>query len=91
MRTLQQIFEEHGTDLILVNVRNGIIFDIVKDDKDFFHLIECNNSDSDRMPEEYNLEISDIDDIEESKVGGYYSGSLDDICEIKNFILYKRI
>ena len=91
MRTLQQIFEEHGTDLILIDCNCGMIFEVIKDDKDFFRLKQIVTNADVQIGEEYNLEISDIDDIEESKAGGYYSGSLDDICEIKRFELYKGI
>lgn len=42
-------------------------FQMMKDNEDFFRLIEYNNFDDCIMPKEYILEISDFEDIEKVK------------------------
>lgn len=39
MRTLRQIFEEQGENLLLIDTCNGIVFQMMKDNEDFSVLL----------------------------------------------------
>lgn len=69
MMNISQIFEEHGTNIILLDSDLGTTFDIVKIDEETFELREMFTSYiEDCLPEEtkenYILKIADVNDLE---------------------------
>lgn len=96
MMNISQIFEEHGTNIILLDSGLGTASGIVKIDKETFELREmpafCIE---DCLPEEnkenYALKIADADDLERLDDGEYYSPVLHEACHIRRFELFKGI
>nr|DAO62971.1 MAG TPA: putative protease-like protein [Ackermannviridae sp.] len=96
MMNISQIFEEHGTNIILLDSDLGTTFDIVKIDEETFELREMFTSYiEDCLPEEtkenYILKIADVNDLERFDDGEYYLLVLHEICHIKRFELFKGI
>lgn len=96
MMNISQIFEEHGTNIILLDSDLGTAFGIVKIDKETFELREMFTSCiEDCLPEEnkenYTLKITDVNDLERFDDGEYYSPILHEVCHIKRFELFKGI
>lgn len=96
MMNISQIFEEHGTNIILLDSDLGTAFGIVKIDKETFELREMFTSCiEDCLPEEnkenYTLKIADVNDLERFDDDEYYSPVLHEVCHIKRFELFKGI
>lgn len=96
MMNISQIFEEHGTNIILLDSDLGTTFDIVKIDEETFESREMFTSYiEDCLPEEtkenYILKIADVNDLERFDDGEYYSLVPHEICHIKRFELFKGI
>lgn len=96
MMNISQIFEEHGTNIILLDSDLGTTFDIVKIDEETFELREMFTSYiEDCLPEEtkenYILKIADVNDLERFDDGEYHLLVLHEICHIKRFELFKGI
>lgn len=96
MMNISQIFEEHGTNIILLDSDLGTAFGIVKIDKETFELREMFTSYiEDCLPEEnkenYTLKIADVNDLERFDDSEYYSPVLHEVCYIKRFELFKGI
>lgn len=96
MTNISQIFEEHGTNIVLLDSDLGTTFDIVEIDEETFESRETFTSYiEDCSPEEtkenYILKIADVNDLERFDDGEYYSLVPREICRIKRFELFKGI
>lgn len=63
MRTLRQIFEEQGENLLLIDTCNGIVFQMMKDNEDFFRLIEYDSI--------KDLNVDEFKSLEDLENAGY--------------------
>lgn len=96
MMNISQIFEEHSTNIILLDSDLGTTFGIVKIDKETFESREMFTSCiEDCLPKEnkenYILKIADVNDLERFDDSEYYSPVLYEVCHIKRFELFKGI